>query len=128
MNTGIVILAHGSRDPQWRGNVEAIAAQLTAQSGLTVACAYLELCSPTLDEVVADLQSKGLKHLRVLPLFFGIGKHASEDIPARLADINARFSQVSLELLPAAGDDARVRHAVVDMALDGLPLPLQPTA
>jgi sirohydrochlorin cobaltochelatase len=82
-----------------------------------VTCAYLELCGPTLDEVAGDLVAQGVTHARVLPLFFGMGKHASEDIPQRLAALSASHPQLQLELLPAAGDDAGVRAAVVALAL-----------
>lgn len=118
MSKASIILAHGSRDPVWRHNVEAMAAQLQAAAPeQRVSCAYLELCGPTLDEVAEDLVAQGVTHARVLPLFFGIGKHASEDIPQRLAALGASHPQLKLELLSAAGDDGGVRAAVVALAL-----------
>ena len=44
MARGIILVGHGSRDPLWRGPIEAVAARLAAQQP-TVAtrCAYLEL-------------------------------------------------------------------------------------
>ena len=118
MTMAYIILAHGSRDPQWRYNVEAMAAQLQASAPeAAVACAYLELCEPTLAQVAQALVQQGRHHMRVLPLFFGIGKHASEDIPQRLADLRALHPQLHIELLPAAGDDPGVRQAVVALAL-----------
>lgn len=118
MNEAIVILAHGSRDPSWRHNIEAMAEALRMQNpNHPVACAYLELCGPSLDEVAQDLVTQGVQQIRVLPLFFGIGKHAREDIPARLSAVEQAHPQLSTQLLPAAGDDAGVRAAVVAMAL-----------
>ncbi len=118
MSQATIILAHGSRDPVWRHNVEAMAAQLQAAAPeQTVACAYLELCSPTLDEAAQTLVTQGVTRARVLPLFFGIGKHASEDIPQRLEALRQNHPNLHVELLPAAGDNEGVRAAVVELAL-----------
>lgn len=124
MSEATVILAHGSRDPSWRHNIEAMAEALRAQRpGHTVACAYLELCAPNLDDVARDLVAQGVQRLCVLPLFFGIGKHAREDIPERLAAVERAHPQLRTQLLPAAGDDAGVRAAVVAMALSAAEAP-----
>jgi sirohydrochlorin cobaltochelatase len=80
--TGIVLFAHGSRDPMWRLPIEAIAARIQAdQPGVPVACAYLELCEPDLPSALNALVSAGAQRIRVLPVFFGMGKHAREDLP-----------------------------------------------
>jgi len=44
---GIILLAHGSRDPLWRAPIEAVAERIrTSAPGTPVLCAYLELCAP----------------------------------------------------------------------------------
>jgi sirohydrochlorin cobaltochelatase len=67
----------------WRAPVEAVAREVArADAGVLVACAYLELSEPDLPTAAARLVAEGASHIRVLPLFFGMGKHAREDLPA----------------------------------------------
>ena len=50
---GTILFAHGSRDPQWRLPIEAVAAQISnRQPSTQVRCAYLELCAPSLPDAV----------------------------------------------------------------------------
>ena len=50
---GIVLFAHGSRDPAWRAPIEAIAARMRAiEPAARVVCAYLELTEPSLPDAV----------------------------------------------------------------------------
>ena len=46
---GLILLAHGSRDPLWRQPIEAVHQLLQAmQPGLPCICAYLDACAPEL--------------------------------------------------------------------------------
>ncbi len=116
--SAIVIWAHGSRDPVWRENIESMAHRLRQASPSTpVACAYLELCEPDLIQAAMPLVEQGVTHFRVLPLFFGIGKHIRADLPERIQGLKAACEGITVELLPAAGDDPGVQQAVVQLAL-----------
>ena len=115
---GIVLFAHGSRDPQWRTPIEAVAAQIRArQPGTAVRCAYLELCAPSLFEAATDLIATGACQIRVFPIFFGVGKHAREDLPLLIEEIRSAHPDVAVELLPAAGEYAQLTALMADIAL-----------
>ena len=116
---GVIVFAHGSRDPLWRRPIEAVAAQInqTDPSAL-VSCAYLELCEPDLSGAAAQLVAQGATHLRVLPLFFGMGKHAREDLPQLLSNLQLAHPKVTVEALPAAGENPRLTALLAEMALD----------
>lgn len=114
----IILLAHGSRDPLWRVPIEAVAAQVRASApGTQVRCAYLELCAPTLPEAAAELVTAGAPAIRVFPLFFGVGKHAREDLPLLVAQIQASHPGVAVELLPTAGEYAELTALMANIAL-----------
>jgi len=116
---GVIVFAHGSRDPLWRLPVEAVARRIAqADAQARVACAYLELSEPDLPTAAAQLVAAGVTHLRVLPLFFGMGKHAREDLPLLMADLARRHPGVAFEQLPAAGEDARVTALLAHIALE----------
>ena len=118
MKTGIVLFAHGSRDPLWRLPIEAVAAQITSRApDVLVRCAYLELCNPTLAEAAADLTAAGVRQLKIFPLFFGVGKHAREDLPLLVQDLRDAYPDVAVELLPTAGEFPQLIELVADIAL-----------
>jgi sirohydrochlorin cobaltochelatase len=120
MSTAVIIWAHGSRDPAWQDNIHAMAqAMREREPNKAVACAYLELCEPDLVQAAAPLIAQGVDHVRVLPLFFGIGKHIRADLPERIAALQQAYPELGVTLLPAAGDDAGVRAAVAQLGLQG---------
>ncbi len=115
---GIILLAHGSRDPLWRVPIEAVAAEIRAKDpAAAICCAYLELCTPTLPEAASKLIADGAKHLRIFPVFFGVGKHAREDMPLLVKQIQAEHPGVSVELLPAAGEYPALTSLMASIAL-----------
>jgi len=115
---GIVLFAHGSRDPLWRLPIEAVAAQISArQPGVLVRCAYLEICTPSLPEAAAELIAAGASELRVFPLFLGVGKHAREDLPLLIEEIMTAYPHVRIELLPAAGEHEQITNLMADIAV-----------
>ncbi len=117
---GVIVFAHGSRDPLWRSPVEAIA-QAIAAANPTVhtRCAYLELCDPDLPSAAADLVAQGIQRIRVMPLFFGMGKHAREDLPVLMAQLQAQHPQVVFERMATVGEDPRLTALLAQMALEG---------
>jgi sirohydrochlorin cobaltochelatase len=116
---GVVVFAHGSRDPLWRAPVEAVARGIAGRDPQAlVACAYLELCEPDMPTAVADLVQRGATSVRVLPLFFGMGKHAREDLPVIMRDLAQRHPGVALQQLPTAGEDPRLTALLAQIALE----------
>ena len=115
---GIILFAHGSRDPLWRMPIEAVAADIRVrQPNTAVRCAYLELCTPTLPDAAAELIAAGAIWIRVFPLFFGVGKHAREDLPLLIDQIKNTHPGVVIELLPTAGEYPQLTALMADIAL-----------
>ena len=116
--TGIILFGHGSRDPQWRGPIEAVASHiLQREPGRLVQCAYLELCAPALPDAANDLIARGARRLKVFPLFLGVGKHAREDLPKLVEQIRGAHPDVEVELLPAVGELPQLTTLIADIAL-----------
>ena len=115
---GVILFAHGSRDALWRTPIEAVATTMRQrQPGALVRCAYLELCEPTLPDAADDFVAAGCRHLRIFPLFLGVGKHAREDLPLLVAQIRASHPQVSVELMATAGESPALIALMADLAL-----------
>lgn len=119
MRQGIILFAHGSRDPLWRGPIEAVARAISLQAPhVLVACAYLELTAPDLTRCAADLITRGAQQLCVLPMFLGVGKHAREDLPQLIADLRHAHPEVPVMLKRAIGEDDRLLSLIATLALE----------
>ena len=106
---GIILFAHGSRDPLWHRPIEAVAARIGAiDTEAVVACAYLELSTPDLAAAAGGLIAQGLSRISIVPLFLGVGKHAREDLPLLLQALRAQHPAVQFDLQPAIGEDQRM--------------------
>ncbi|GLS12868.1 MULTISPECIES: sirohydrochlorin chelatase [Hydrogenophaga] len=119
---GVIVLAHGSRDPLWRQPVEAVASRIAQASPASrVVCAYLELSEPDLPTATHALVAEGATRVRVLPLFFGMGKHAREDLPRLVQALVQAHPGVPVECLPAAGEHPRLTELLARIALEENP-------
>ena len=115
---GIILFAHGSRDPLWRLPIEAVADQIRQMSpGTEVMCAYLELTEPDLPLTVQIMSQRGVSKISVLPMFLGIGKHAREDLPLLMAEIENAYPQIQFELRKAIGEEPSMTQAMAQIAL-----------
>jgi sirohydrochlorin cobaltochelatase len=115
---GLLLFAHGARDPQWALPFEAVAGIVRAQRpGMPVALAFLEFMSPALPEAGAQLAAQGCTEVAVVPLFLGAGGHVRKDLPALLADLAQAHPQVTWSLQPAIGEIDSVVQAMADAAL-----------
>lgn len=118
---GIVLFAHGSRDPQWHKPMEAVAAHIAMASATTpVECAYLEISTPDLTTATLRLIAQGVQTITVVPLFLGVGKHAREDLPQLLVNLQANHPDVHFTLQPAVGEDVRLIQLIANIALENL--------
>ena len=118
MKTAILLFAHGSRDSLWRLPIEAVAAQITARApDMLTRCAYLELCAPTLAEAALEMNAAGVQKIKIFPLFFGVGKHAREDLPELIQDLRDTYPDIVVELLPTAGEFPSLISLLADIAL-----------
>lgn len=118
--TAVVLFAHGSRDPLWRGPIDAVAQEIRCQSpNVDVSCAFLELTTPDLSTAVAQLVAQGHRSVRVVPMFLGMGRHAREDLPELLAQLRKTHPGLVLEILPAVGEMPELTRCLASLALQG---------
>jgi sirohydrochlorin cobaltochelatase len=135
---GIILFAHGSRDPLWRVPIEAVATRIRADHPeQCVACAYLELCEPSLPDAAAQLiaqlsttinsvapsaysmpaiSTKSLK-IRIVPMFLGMGKHAREDLPNLITSLRAAHPRVEFEIAATVGENEQVTALLAQLAV-----------
>jgi sirohydrochlorin cobaltochelatase len=110
LKEGIVLLGHGSPDPEWSQPFEKIAVSVGKRlPAVAVALAYLEH-GPSLEEAVTALAAKGALSIRVVPLFLGTGGHVKEDLPKLVAQ--AKRAEIQLVLDKPIGEQPEVVEAI----------------
>jgi len=115
---GIALFSHGSRDPLWRAPIEAVRTEILRKNPTAlVECAYLELCEPDLAHVARHLVDQGAKHITVVPMFLGTGKHAREDLPVLVAELRSQHPHITFEVQVAVGEDPRMTALMANIAL-----------
>jgi sirohydrochlorin cobaltochelatase len=114
---GLILFAHGARDPRWAAPFEAVALRLRGtQPGLAVRLAFLEFMAPSLGEAGGQLAALGCHHVAVLPMFLGAGGHVRKDLPLLLDAMRRAHPSVGFTLHTAIGEIDSVVAAMADAA------------
>ncbi|MBF4162261.1 sirohydrochlorin chelatase [Nocardioides acrostichi] len=117
----LIALAHGSRDPRSAATVRALVAEVRRQHpGIRAEAAFLDLSTPAFDAVVDRLVDEGHDEIVVVPLLLTEAFHARVDVPAAVAEANARHPQCRVQATPVLGTercflevlDVRMREAL----------------
>ena len=128
---GLLLFAHGARDPLWARPFEAVAercraaqqpivhGQSAGQGQMVVALAFLEFMAPDLLTAGDQLVAQGCRHVRVVPLFLGAGGHVRKDLPVLMATLGQRHPGVVFQLDAAVGEASEVVAAMARVALAG---------
>ena len=104
MPSGLILFAHGSRDPAWAESLRALSREVaSAAPSLRLAEAYLELQGPDLPTAVAAL-AQDCERIDVCPVFWAATGHVQRDVPALLDQARQRHPGVSIRLLPALSE------------------------
>lgn len=124
MNTAssIVLIAHGSPDPDWRQPIDAMAESLQAKvAPRTVRVAFLG-CDPLLGAALDELHATGCRHVTVIPvLLSGGGKHLKRDVPQQVERLRQQYPDMEITLIhKALGGERRVIEALAHAAYDWL--------
>ena len=110
---GIVLFAHGARDPEWARPFEAIRDRVRgSRPEYPIELAYLELMSPTLEEAIDSLAKEGASAITVFPLFMAQGGHLKQDLPRILDAIRAGYPHVPISLESAIGEVPEILEAI----------------
>ena len=117
--SGILLFAHGARDPAWAQPFETVADRLRERasvSGDEVVLAFLEFMQPTIADAATQLVKKGCERITVVPLFLGAGGHVRKDLPQLMDELRYRYPEVAWKLSQAAGETDVLIQALVDAA------------
>lgn len=114
--SGLILFAHGSRNPAWRKPFERLLKDVNKRGARVAVLAFGEFMSPTLTEAAHVLAGQGVTRAVIVPLFLGGGLHVRGDLP-KLAAEARKASGVSLRVAKAIGEDAGVLRAIADYSI-----------
>jgi len=106
----VILLAHGSRDPLWAKTFEDFTKSARAKHSNTT-LAYMELCTPSLEQAINEGAKAGYCCISVLPLFLAKGKHLRYDVPKMLKQYEIKHN-IEIRLLAPLGEQAELASAV----------------
>ena len=108
-NKTVLLVSHGSKATGFEEAMKKVAAALTASGEYReVACAYLEVNSPSIPEGIESLVRGGATEIIVMPYFLLTGKHVIADIPGIIRKAKAEFKNVDIKLAPYLGFDEKI--------------------
>lgn len=115
MAQGLILFAHGARDPAWATPFETVAALVRrGDPSLHVQLAYLEFMQPTLADAGAALVQGGCERIALVPMFLGTGGHVRRDLPLLLDELRLAHPGVNFALHAAIGEIAAVHGAMAE--------------
>lgn len=117
--SGIVLFAHGARDPLWAEPFHRLIAKLHAKEpALAVSLAFLEMMQPDLTTAVRTLADRGVERITLVPLFMARGGHLRRDLPEIVARACAENPGVLIRTTDALGEVDLLLNAIADWTLE----------
>ncbi len=81
----VVLIGHGSTLPYNKEMLEELGKRIEMRGIFkAVKVAFMQLNSPSIEEVLRDLAQDGMRTIVALPVFLADGAHTKEDIPEKL--------------------------------------------
>lgn len=116
---GLILFAHGARDPRWAEPFERLRDRVDARVAsqvrdARVSLAFLEMMEPDLDRAADALVAHGCSTLAIIPVFLGQGSHLRRDLPLLVEKLRERLPAIAITVAEAAGEDDAVLDAVAD--------------
>jgi sirohydrochlorin ferrochelatase len=112
---GLLIVCHGSPSRAANEGFVALVERIAARLGMQhVLPAFFALVRPNIPDQIAELASRGVNRVVLMPYFLFQGQHVGVDIPNILAQCQEWFPEVTMELLPTLENDPALEGVVVD--------------
>jgi sirohydrochlorin cobaltochelatase len=118
MRRGLLLFAHGARDPNWALPFEAVVERIRGSAPeVAVALAYLDFMTPGIVDAGDSLAAAGCTRVEVVPLFLGAGGHVRKDLPLLVEHLRQAHPAVQWLLRRTVGEDEAVIAAMAQCAL-----------
>jgi sirohydrochlorin ferrochelatase len=103
VSTAILLIAHGSRNPQANQDLVHVAAAMVQRGHAIVEVSFLESAEPGIEAGAARCVTLGVDRVVMLPYFLSAGVHVSRDLAGARELLSARFPDVEFRLAEPLG-------------------------
>jgi len=113
----LLIVAHGSRQKDANRFLETLSAEIatdTCGKFALVQCTFLQFNGPFVEESIADLVSKGVRHMVVFPFFLLSGSHVKTDLPKLILEAKILYPDVVFETATFLGGIKGLKNLILD--------------
>lgn len=117
----ILLIAHGSRNPQANQDLVWLAEELRERGFPLVEPSYLELAPPDILTGGRACVAKGATEVLMVPYFLAAGVHVREDLTEAQAALSQEFPQVAFKLAGHLGRHPSMVDLVVSRIREVLP-------
>ncbi len=123
MKTALLLIAHGSRQPEANADLHHVAGELRRRGWEIVVASYLELADPDIVGGGRACVAAGAERVLLLPYFLSAGTHVRRDLTAARDALAAEFPAVSFLLAEPLGRHPLMIDVVAARAEEALQSP-----
>jgi sirohydrochlorin ferrochelatase len=117
MRTALLLIAHGSREPEANADLRHVAEALRRRGGYAwVEAAFLELAEPDADTGAARCVAHGTERVILVPYFLSAGVHVRRDLDAIRRRLAERYPAVEFRLAEPLGRHPLLIDVVAERA------------
>jgi sirohydrochlorin ferrochelatase len=113
--TALLLIAHGSRQPEANDDLNHVAVQLRRR-GHVVVESFLELAEPDIDEGASRCVGQGVGRVVLVPYFLAAGVHVRRDLAAARDRLARRYPKVEFRLAEPLGRHPLLLEVVAQRA------------
>ena len=103
MQTALLLIAHGSRQPEANADLHHVVEGLVRRGHALVEASFLELAEPDIERRRRAVRGAGAGRVVLLPYFLSAGVHVRRDLTAARDRLAARFPGVEFLLAEPLG-------------------------
>jgi sirohydrochlorin ferrochelatase len=103
MATALLLIAHGSRQPEANADLHHLAESLGQRGHEIVVASYLELAEPGIEAGGVLCVERGATRVVLVPYFLSAGTHVRRDLTEARARLASRFPHVEFRLAEPLG-------------------------
>jgi sirohydrochlorin ferrochelatase len=120
--TALLLIAHGSSQPEANGDLHYVAQQLRARGRYAIVeASFLELAQPVIAEAAQHCVAQGAELVIMLPYFLSAGIHVRRDLAEIRERLAAQFPQVQFRLAEPLGRHPLLLGVIMDRADEAEP-------
>ncbi len=117
MKQVVLIIGHGSRSKEAQETFNTMVNMVRDRSDFKVVeGAHMELCSPSIQEVVERVVKEGSEEIIIIPYFLYEGIHIREDIPEIIEKLRDKYKEVSFKMGRPIGAEPLLSEILIKRA------------